>query len=381
MDDVVVVGASLAGAATAIHLRRLGHTVTLLDRAAFPRRKACGEGLFPSGLSALRDLGNFDDVIATGSPLHAVRFNAGPHAAIASLAGGPGLGIRRELLDAALVDAARAAGVNVHTRTTVTGLRRRAGRVEAVQTSDGLIPARAFVAADGLQSSLRRVAGLDAGAGSRYGVTAHVTLAAQPQPLVDIYFERGFELYLTPVGGHDVNVALLLRKSAMRPFAGRVRETFSEMLQAHRAFDAGFTATDTPMVAGPFRRRCSRAWRANLLLAGDAAGFYDGISGEGMSAALSSAPGAARAVSRYLATGKYDAFRAYDARRRALVRNSDILAAASLALSRYHPVATLAIRNLSRRPQTFTRLVAVSSGAAPLRSLKARDIAALATGW
>jgi len=99
-----------------------------------------------------------------------------------------------------------------------------------------------------------------------------------------------------------------------------------------------------------------------------------------MSAALSSAPLAARAISRYLATGKYDAFRAYDARRRALVRNSDILAAASLALSRYHPVATLAIRNLSRRPQAFTRLVAVSSGAAPLRSLKARDIAALATG-
>ena len=375
-----MVGASLAGVSTAIHLRRLGHAVTLLERATFPRRKACGEGLFPVGVAALRELGDFESLIEAGAPLRGVRFNAGESRATASLGEEPGLGIRRERLDAALVQAAIDAGVHLRTGTMVTGLHLRAGRVEAVDTAEGPVAGRAFVAADGLASSLRRMAGLDGAMGTRYGVTAHVLLQREPEPLVDIFFERGYELYLTRVGQYSANVALLLRKPGMHPFAGRVREAFIEQLQRHPAFAAGFTLEDAPMVAGPFRRRCHRAWRANLLLVGDAAGFYDGISGEGMSAALAAGPMAAHALHHYLATGSYDPLRAYDAERRALVRNSDLLAKVSLALSRNQAVARYAVGNLARRPGTFARLVAISSGTAPLATLRARDLVALATG-
>ncbi|MGH2633125.1 MAG: NAD(P)/FAD-dependent oxidoreductase [Tepidiformaceae bacterium] len=380
MDDVVVVGASLAGVSTAIHLRRLGHRVTLLDRATVPRRKPCGEGLFPLGVRALRELGDFEALIASARPLHGVRFNAGGSISTASLGGQPGLGIRREPLGSALLTAATDAGVVIRTGTMVTALRLRSGRVEAVDTSAGPVAARAFVAADGLQSSLRRMAGLDGPLGSRYGVTAHVVLQRELEPLVDIFFERGFELYVTPVGGRSANAALLLRRAAMTPFAGRVREAFIDLLTAHPSFTAGFELEDAPIVAGPFQRRCTRAWRANLVLAGDAAGFFDGISGEGMSAALCSGPLAAQAVHDYLATGSYAPFRAYDRARQALARNSDLLARVSLALSRNHVVARRAVSNLARQPETFTRLVAVSNGAAPLRSLRPRDLLALTTG-
>ncbi|HEY8745294.1 MAG TPA: FAD-dependent oxidoreductase, partial [Chloroflexota bacterium] len=57
MVDVVVVGASVAGATTAVHLARAGHSVLLLERSTAPRRKACGEGLFPAGVAELERLG------------------------------------------------------------------------------------------------------------------------------------------------------------------------------------------------------------------------------------------------------------------------------------------------------------------------------------
>src|SRR5213079_605304 len=134
------------------------------------------------------------------------------------------------------------------------------------------------------------------------------------------FFEGGYELYVTPVGGRIVNAALLSRRAGMRRFAGDLAGEYARLLSAHRAFEGGFRLVDEPVAAGPFAAGCRRAWRANVVLAGDAAGFFDGISGEGMSVALASARDCAVAVDAFLRDGNHEHFRGYDGRRRALVR-------------------------------------------------------------
>ena len=167
----------------------------------------------------------------------------------------------------------------------------------------------------------------------------------------------------------------------MQQFAGELRARYELVLRAHAALGEGFELLDEPLAAGPFASSCTRPWRANLVLVGDAAGFFDGISGEGMSLALVSARDCAEATGRFLREGSYDAFREYAARRAALVRNSNLLARVSLALGSRPALARMAVRNLQRQPKTFEKLVAVNSGEAGLSSVRPRDLLALATGW
>jgi flavin-dependent dehydrogenase len=383
MHDVIVVGGSVAGAATAIHLAEAGRDVLLLERASFPRRKPCGEGLFPAGVAELRRLGVLDELAHATSELRSIRFHAGDYTAEARFGHSQetALGVQRVFLDHALLKRAEWAGVTVRTSILVQALNVAGGKVAGVRTSAGSFEGRAVVAADGLHSRLRRQARLSTGRrGDRYGITAHLECRAQPGSAVDVYFEGGYELYLTPVGRERLNVALLARRAFMRRFAGNLRGAFESIVVDHPALRDFGGLSDAPMAAGPFPARCTRTWRANFVLVGDAAGFYDGITGEGMSIALVSARACAEAVDAYLRAGSYDSFRDYDAARRSLARNSDLLGRLSLALGRHPALASFAVRNLGRRPESFERLVAVNTGELPLRALSPRELWALATG-
>jgi flavin-dependent dehydrogenase len=382
MHDVVIVGGSIAGASAAIELAQRGYDVLVIERAAGHRRKACGEGIFPGGVRALAELGVLEKVRAHACELRSLRFIAGPHHAAAPLGhnGSHGLGIMRSVLDPALLATAEHAGANVRRGVICRGLARSADGWFALRTDSGLLSGRVIVAADGLRSRLRREAGLDRPVrGRRYGISAHVRLAASNPSSVDVYIERGRELYVTPVSDGVANVALLLGAGAMRAFAGHPEAAFRQMIAPHPSL-AGAELLDAPVAAGPFPAACSRAWRANLLLAGDAAGFFDGISGEGISSALISSRACARAVDLFLRTGDVSALQRYDAERRALVRNSDMLARLSLALAARPALARLAVQHLARQPATFARMVAINTGELPLRALRPRDIAALAFG-
>ena len=377
MHDVAIAGASVAGAATAIHLAQRGHSVVLLDRATFPRRKACGEGLFPAGVRELESIGVLERFDEPPARLAGIRFRADRHVAEAPLAS---VGVSRLALDAALLAVAAESGVDVRTGVTVRHPVIRERRVHTLATSAGEIAARAFVAADGLHSPMRRFARLDgSAAGKRYGISAHMSLATPVDPVVDVTIATDHELYITPTGPRTANVALLLRREQMRRFAGRLVAEYGELIGGHPLL-AGACLLDEPKVAGPFPRTARRAWRANLVLAGDAAGFFDAISGEGMSVALVGARLCAAALSDYLDTGSYEPFREYDRQRRALVRNSDLLARLSLLLGSHERSAGIAVRNLSRRPDSFAKLVAINTGEAPLTALRPRDLSALLAG-
>ncbi len=381
MHDVVVVGAGVAGVATAIQLARRDRSVLLVDRVASPQRKTCGEGLFPYGLAELDRLGI--DARPCGFELRSLRFHSDRHTAEAPLgtALDHGLGIRREVLADLMLQAASKSGVSIMLDTMVEGVATSGGKVVAVRSSRGLLPGRAFVAADGLNSRLRRRAGLEGRRkGTRFGISAHVQLAHDPDPGVDVYVHDGYEVYRTPVARRTVNVALLLEGNEMPRFAGRLKEEYQAMLSGHPATSGAVGIEDEPLATGPFSRRARRAWRANLVLTGDAVGFFDGISGDGMSSALASAPLCAAALDRFLITGSYDSFVTYDRERLAAGRMSNALARLTLELARRPSLARFAIRNMARQPETFERLVGVMGERKGLGSLRPADFPALAFG-
>jgi 2-polyprenyl-6-methoxyphenol hydroxylase-like FAD-dependent oxidoreductase len=163
--DVVIVGTRCAGASLAIRLARTGLRVCALDRARFPSDVPSTHGIQPSGVAILRELGCYDDLAALTDPIrHATVLVEDARIEVDdadALLGAPMLNLRRDALDATMIDAAARAGAEVRTRTTVTGLRHddrdRPRRVTGVETSTGALHARVVVGADGARSTVARL--------------------------------------------------------------------------------------------------------------------------------------------------------------------------------------------------------------------------------
>jgi flavin-dependent dehydrogenase len=376
MRDVIIVGASVAGAATAIHLARRGYDVEVLEQAAFPRRKPCGEGLFSLGAAELRELGVLDAVVAQSVELTSMRFRLGDSVLEAPLPKGeaPDLGVGRELLDAVLAKAAIEAGATLRTGVQVRrALRGRDGYV--LETTAGEERARIIVGADGVNSRLRQDAGLQPSRrGRRYGISAHIETEEDVPSRVEVVFGRGYELYLTPVAPRLLNVAVLLNEPASRGLDGNL----SRYLEA-RMREAGVEGqlTDEPMMAGPFPSKAARLTSDNLVLVGDAAGFFDPITGIGMSTALRSARLVADHVAECLDQKRWPS---EDGELRVSTTNSELMARLLLVLSSHPALGRIAIRNLQRRPEVFTKLMAINDGMLELTDLRPHDLLALLLG-
>lgn len=278
--DLLVAGGGPAGLATALHAVRHGLSVRVLE----PRRdvidKACGEGLMPGALAALHDLG----VDPSGHPITGIAYCAEDRRAETSFRGGAGRGVRRTVLHAALRAAVDAAGVEV--------VPTKAGAV--TQDDDGVTVdgtrARYLVAADGLHSPLRRSLGLDVThrGRARFGQRRHYALAPWTDR-VEVHWARDAEAYVTPVADDLVGVAVL--SSTRRSYDDHLA-AFPGLLA--RLEGAG-TASDV-RGAGPLRQSARRRTAGRVLLVGDAAGYVDALTGEGVALALGQAAAAVDAI-------------------------------------------------------------------------------------
>ncbi|MCB9688452.1 MAG: NAD(P)/FAD-dependent oxidoreductase [Alphaproteobacteria bacterium] len=365
--EVIVVGGGLAGLATAVGLWSRGREVLVLDRASAGRDKPCGEGMLPHGVAAL---------VRAGFPIPepsmrfvGIAYRDGDTRAMGTFPrGGTGLGVRRTVLDASLDAHARSLGVPVRRGVRVTGLGGEAGAWR-VSTSDGELRARVVVGADGARSPTRRLLGLhaDPAGRKRWALRRHHALRpGVPDPeRVVVSLVEDAELYVTPTAPGQVNVAVLTEDVLTPTFRGDRDGAHARLVTRDPALAEMLAEPVSETLAtGPLRVAARDVVTDGAVLVGDAAGFVDGITGEGMSLTLVAAELAAEVVAAALVRGTLDArsLRPYARRRRAAVAASNRMTEMVLAGIRHRRLASRVVRHLARSPATFDRLLALDAG-------------------
>ncbi len=317
--DVLVVGAGPGGSAVATLLARVGVAVTVVDRAAFPRDKACSEYMSPetvrilARLGALSDLERAGGTALEGTVVHAARgarleglFARAGHAPYRDT----GLSLARSVLDARLVQGAREAGATVHERTAVEDLIYDSGAVAGavVRDADGThrpIRARLTIGADGLRSIVaRRLGGQRYGRPRRMAFVAHVAGVSGLARTAEMHVGADGYVGLNPIGRGEANVALVVPSTRAAGARGRPAEFFFDALETFAGVRGRVdprALTRDVLVTGPFAATASRVIADGALLLGDAADFFDPFTGEGIYSALRGAELAAEVIPEALA--------------------------------------------------------------------------------
>ena len=316
--DVLIVGAGPGGSAAAILLARAGLAVTVVDRAAFPRDKPCSEYMSPEALRVLDRLDVLADLEAAGAPLEGTIVTASRGArldgAFARAGHQPfrpaGLSIARRMLDARLVEGARAAGAAVLERQTVEDLIYDDGAVGGAVVRDAngtrrVIRARVTIGADGLRSVVaRRLGGQRYGRPRRIAFVGHFAGVPGLGRSAEMHVGTDGYVGLNAIGDGLTNVALVVPAARARIAGGRPEEFFFDAVGGFPGVrgrvDRGNIARRL-LVTGPFAASASRVIADGALLLGDAADFFDPFTGEGICSALRGAELAAETVPAALA--------------------------------------------------------------------------------
>ena len=378
--DVVIVGAGPAGSATAILLAERGFTVMLLDKAAFPRPKICGEYLSPEASRILDRLGGLKDADAAGAqPLSGIRIiapdgtrldgaypTAGPWRAYRQHA----LAVPREILDALLLERARSLPVTVAERQRVTGLLVEGDRVVGLRAEDPEgrsyeVRSRLLVGADGRGSIVARALGLlRPHRLRRMALVQHVGGLAGFDGRGEIYVDPPDYAILNPVAPDRVNLGLVVPLRHAVAFRGRMEMFFHARLKQLRHLSPrleGMRPVGRLRVLGPLAYRVDEPRHAGVALVGDAAGVFDPFTGEGLYTALRSAELLAETAHAALRGGQVSAEALapyWRARRRAFAAKERVTRVLQWVIARRR-LATLTAHVLVRRPALLGTLMGV----------------------
>jgi flavin-dependent dehydrogenase len=288
MNDtrIAIVGGGPVGLAAALFAARAGMTPIVIEARDTDGDKACGEGLMPGVMPLLEELG----IDPPGHDLLGVSYRQGARQVDHFFPVVPGRGVRRTVLVDAMRNEADRHGIErVHAR--VTGLTQNPSQVRLHCAAHDDIEADYVLACDGLHSTIARQLGLVARPrrrARRYGLRQH--FHRRPwSSMIEVYYAGDTELYITPVDDETVGVAVLGPKGV------NLAQTIAQVPEVSTHLE-GVSVASGLRGAGPFPYRAHRAQVGRVLLVGDAAGYVDAITGEGLRVGFAQAREAVSAV-------------------------------------------------------------------------------------
>ncbi len=300
-SDVLIVGGGPAGAIAALVLARVGVGVTILDRAVFPRDKLCGDSVNPGAMALLARHGLAAQVEARALAVSGMLVTGPGGAAVRAIypGGVVGRSILRRELDTMLLEAATRAGARVEQGARVVsplveganGTRRVTG--VSLRTRGGAVarPARVVIGADGRHSSLAFALGLARRPRRprRWAIGAYFDGVAGLSDVGEMHVRRGHYIGVAPTPGGLVNACLVVPEARARAIGSAQAEALEQTLQRDEQLGPRFhhacRATPVTML-GPLAVEVGSAGVEGLLLAGDAAGFIDPMTGDGLRLAM-----------------------------------------------------------------------------------------------
>ena len=336
---VLVIGGGPAGLAAAIAARKKGFSVTVADGAKPPIDKACGEGLLPGTVTALRELG-INMQAGDGQNFRRIRFIDGRTSAAADLPGEGGIGVRRTVLHQKMVERAEGCGVELLWNSPVTGISR-----DGAIAGGRLIQAKWIIGADGVHSRVRHWSGLDSGVRRevRFAQRRHYHVKLLTD-CVEVYWGRKIQAYVTPLANEETCVVLISRDPSMRfeEALGEFPELAGSLRNAELSSVQRGTVTATC--------RLDRVYRGNVALVGDASGSVDAITGEGLGLSFRQALALADAL-------ETEELEKYQAAHQRLARRPHVMAQLLLLLDRCTPLRRRVLHGLASDEDLFTRLL------------------------
>jgi menaquinone-9 beta-reductase len=373
---VVIAGAGPAGSVTALLLARAGVDVRVIERARFPRTKVCGEYLNAGALEALARLGVLEDVRAVASELRGVRLVPAGVAAVALAFPRPALACARAELDTVLLAAAAAAGATIE-QARVEDVLVEDGRCAGVRvrTPAGDLedrPARLVVGADGIGSVVARKLGLTVpiARGARYAIGGHYAGFGAFDGCIEMYVGGGAYFALNPLREGRTNVMVVVPRERLARWSADVDAGVGGAAAAlagdARSFGGASRIGDRVSI-GPLSHAVRRPWVPGALLVGDAAGFLDPFTGQGVFLALTGAERAAAAILAALRVGSAEAAACaeYGRWRVADVAWRRRLCRAVALLIDVPPLARRAAGRLVRFPEAAATLLEALAGVIP----------------
>lgn len=270
---VLVVGGGPVGLAAAIEARMLGMAVTLVEPRDGQIDKACGEGLMPGAVPLLERLG----VKPQGQELVGVTYQNERLSVSHRFQHGGGMGVRRTELSSSLGRRAEELGVN-WVRASVQEIIQDGSHVDAVCSTGERLRADYLIGADGLHSQVAKLVGLSVKPGRgrkrRYGIRQHFAVPPWSDH-IEVFYTATAEVYITPVSASEVGVAILgPRLTDFEATVGSIPELADRLAEA--------VPSSERTGAGPFAQKTSARTAQRVLLVGDASGYVDAITGEGL---------------------------------------------------------------------------------------------------